>query len=91
MALRICLAWALFVLPGCSEPVSWQRLLASKITQEYPSYNPQATADGQLLVQRPGLPALPVDVTAISQFCLRGPRDCAYATDQMLIALRPAQ
>ena len=88
---RICLAVQLAALQGCSEPVSWQRLLASKITQEYPSYNPQATADGQLLVQRPGLSALPVDVIAISQFCQRGPRDCAYATDQVLIALRPAQ
>jgi hypothetical protein len=40
-------------------------------------------------VARPGLPERVVDVAPVAQFCQRGPRDCDYAVDQVLLALRP--
>jgi len=83
------LAIAVLMLVACSgEPPSWQKLLASKITEQYPNYQAQPAPNGGLLVQRPGLAPIPVDVNAIAQFCQRGPKDCDYATDQMLLELR---
>ena len=82
------MAAVLLALAACTQAVSWQTLLAAKIAQQYPAYQVQPAPDGGLLVQRPGLPALPIDVNAIAQFCLRGPKDCNYATDQMLLELR---
>lgn len=73
---------------ACSEAPSWQKLLRLRITDQYPAYRVTATANGGLLVERPGLTTLPVDVAAIAGFCLRGPKDCNYATDQMLLELR---
>jgi hypothetical protein len=82
-------AAALCALAACSDaPPSWQKLLAAKITEQYPAYQVQPAPDGGLLVQRPGQSAMPVDVNAIAQFCQRGPKDCDYATDQMLLELR---
>ena len=43
---------------------------------------------GGLVVERPGLAPVPVDVAAIARFCQRGPNDCNYATDQLLLELR---
>ncbi|MES2363347.1 MAG: hypothetical protein V4646_16370 [Pseudomonadota bacterium] len=84
-----CLLLALAAaLAACSEAPSWQKLLAAKISEQYPGYKVQATADGNLLVERPGLASMPVNVQAIAAFCLRGPRDCDYATDQMLLQLQ---
>ena len=81
------MAAVLLALAACTQAVSWQTLLAAKIAQQYPAYQVQPTPDGGLLVQRPGLPALPIDVNAIAQFCRRGPKNCNYATDQMLLEL----
>ena len=81
----LLMALALF---ACSEAPTWQKLLAAKITQQYPDYKAVRKADGSLLVERPGLASVPVDVDGIAKFCLRGPRDCNYATDQMLTALQ---
>ena len=75
------------MLTACTEPPSWQRLLSLKITEQYPSYKVVATAGGGLLVERPGKSALPVDADAIGRYCRRGPKDCNYATDQMLLEL----
>lgn len=80
---------ALLALTACSDPPpSWQKLLTAKITEQYPNYQVSQQADGQLLVKRPGLPDAPVDAEAIGRFCTRGPADCNYATDQMLLELR---
>lgn len=73
---------------ACGQPPSWQALLAAKISQQYPDVRVDATADGKLLVRQPGAPDAPVDVDAIARFCQRGPKDCNYATDQMLLELR---
>ena len=78
---------AVALLCACTEPPSWQKLLSLKITQQYPDYKVQTTASGSLLVERPGKIALPVDADAIGRFCQRGPKDCNYATDQMLLEL----
>lgn len=75
-------------LVACGQAPSWQKLLAAKISQQYPAYEVQTMADGSLLVRHPGMPDMPVDVNAIAQFCQRGPKDCNYATDQMLLELR---
>ena len=72
---------------ACTEPPTWQRLLTLKITEQYPDYKVQTTASGGLLVERPGKSTLPVDADAIGRFCQRGPKDCNYATDQMLLEL----
>ena len=73
---------------ACSEAPSWQKLLTAKIGEQYPQYTVQPSPGGQLLVERPGLSAVPVDVNAIAAFCLRGAKDCNYATDQLLLQLR---
>jgi hypothetical protein len=85
-----CLALSLACVlhAGCNEPFSWQRLIASKIAYEFPTYRVDQLADGRLLVHRPGLPDATVDVEPIGKLCQRGPKDCSYATDQMLVELR---
>ena len=37
---------------------------------------------------RPGMQAQTISVEPIAQHCLRGPRDCGYAVEQMLLVLR---
>jgi hypothetical protein len=77
------------LLAACNQPPpSWQKLLADKITEQYPTFQVTPTPDGDLMVARPGRAPLPVDVKAIAQFCQRGAKDCGYATDQMLLELR---
>ena len=84
---KLIAALTLLVACACSEAPSWQKLLATRISGQYPAYQVKPTAEGGLLVERPGLTAVPVDVDAIARFCLRGPKDCNYATDQMLLEL----
>lgn len=79
---------ALTALGACTQAPSWQKLLGAKISQQYPTYKVQPAANGNLLVERPGMSAAPVDVNAIAAFCLRGTKDCDYATDQMLLQLQ---
>ena len=83
----IAVATVLALMCACTEPPTWQRLLTLKITEQYPDYKVQTTASGGLLVERPGKSTLPVDADAIGRFCQRGPKDCNYATDQMLLEL----
>ena len=78
----------LLALAACTEAPSWQKLLAAKITEQYPGYQVQPAPGGGLMVERPGLAPVPVDVDAIARFCQRGPKDCNYATDQLLLDLR---
>lgn len=87
--LRASLATTLLALvAGCGPPPSWQQLLAAKIGEHYPTYTVLALPDGNLQVARPGLADQRIDVQAIGSFCQRGPKDCNYATDQMLLGLR---
>ncbi len=83
----LLLVAALTALGACTEAPTWQKLLTLKITEQYPDYKVQTTASGSLLVERPGKSAWPVDADAIGRFCQRGPKDCNYATDQMLLEL----
>ncbi|MES2412224.1 MAG: hypothetical protein V4614_00380 [Pseudomonadota bacterium] len=87
LSLLIALA-ALAALAGCTEAPSWQKLLGAKISQQYPAYTVHPSENGNLKVDRPGMASVPVDVNAIAAFCLRGTRDCDYATDQMLLQLQ---
>ena len=79
----------LLTLAACSQAPSWQSLLTAKILAQYPGYEVQPVEGGNVVVRRPGQADVPVDVNAIAQFCLRGTRDCDYATDQMLLELAP--
>jgi hypothetical protein len=91
IALLIGVTTALLALPACTEPTSWQTLLTAKIRQQYPSYDVQPQPDGSVIVRRPGQADAPVDVNAIGEFCRRGPKDCNYATDQVLLELGAAK
>ncbi|MES2184329.1 MAG: hypothetical protein V4505_07275 [Pseudomonadota bacterium] len=83
-------AGMLAMLAGCDQkPPSWDSLIAARITQQYPAYQTVPQPGGGLTVERPGLPAKPVDVAGIAQFCRRGPKDCDYAIDQLLLELQP--
>ena len=82
-------ATMLLILASCTQVPSWQSLLTAKILAQYPGYEVNPVADGNIVVRRPDLADVPVDVNAIAQFCLRGTRDCNYATDQMLLELAP--
>ena len=84
-------AVVLLTLAACTQAPSWQKLLTAKIVAQYPGYEVQRVADGNVIVRRPGQADVPVDVNAIAQFCLRGNRDCGYATDQMLLELASPQ
>ena len=76
-------------LTGCGQqPPSWDKLLSGKITGQYPDYRVSVTAPGHLSVERPGMPAQTVAVEPIARHCQRGPRDCGYAVEQMLLSLR---
>ena len=77
----------LLMLGACGAPPSWQKLLTQRITEQYPGYKVTQAADGNLKVERPGLPEAAVDVARIELLCRRGPKDCNYATDQMLTTL----
>jgi len=84
----LLLAAATLLLACGQKPPSWDVLLSGKIAGQYPDYSVTVTAPGQLSVQRPGMPAQTVSVEPIAQHCLRGPRDCSYAVEQMLLLLR---
>ena len=81
----------LLALAACTQAPSWQKLLTAKIVAQYPGYEVQPVPDGNVIVRRPGQADVPIDVNAIAQFCLRGTRDCDYATDQMLLELAASQ
>lgn len=86
------LGLASMFLAGCSPaPPSWDVLISSKISEHYPNYRVLSPEAGHLLVQRPGQMDKTVDVADIAKFCQRGPADCNYALDQMLLDLRGAQ
>jgi len=76
-------------LTACGQqPPSWDKLLYGKITGQYPDYRVSVLKPGLLRVERPGMPAKTVSVEPIAQHCLRGPKDCGYAVEQMLLVLR---
>lgn len=84
----LTLTIAIPLLFACTEAPTWQSLLSAKISEQYPDYKVQAATGGGLLVERPGKSTLPVDADAIGRFCQRGPKDCNYATDLMLLELQ---
>jgi hypothetical protein len=84
----LLLVTASLLLACGQQPPSWDKLLAGKITGQYPDYSVTVTAPGQLSVIRPTMPAKQVEVEPIAENCLRGPKDCSYAVEQMLLVLR---
>lgn len=76
-------------LAACNQaPPSWGTLLTAKIREQYPAYQVTPQPDDQLRVERPGLAPVTVAVAPIAQLCQRGPRECDYAVDQLLLTLR---
>lgn len=80
-------AWALLAACGQSPP-SWDKLLTGKVLGQYPTYAVTVPVAGQLQVERPGMPTKTIEVNPIAQHCLRGPKDCNYAVETMLVELR---
>lgn len=77
---------------GCSQQApSWDQLISARISEQYPAYTVLAPQAGQLRVLRPGQPERVIEVAPVAQFCQRGPADCNYAVDQLLLDLRGAQ
>ena len=86
---RLLVFASIAALGACNpEPVSWDKLIASRIAQQYPGYAVTLLEGGKLDVQRAGQESRRIEVAPIAQFCQRGPRDCEYAIDQMLLELR---
>ena len=82
----VCLACA------CSQQApTWDGLISAKITEQYPAFTVFTPQAGQLRVSRPGQPDKVIEVAPVAQFCQRGPADCNYAVEQLLIELRGAQ
>ena len=80
---------AALLLSACDQkPPSWDSLISAKITDQYPAYRVLPQPGGGLSVERPGLPPHAVDVDGIAKFCQRGPKDCDYALDQLLLELQ---
>lgn len=87
-AFSLSTAWAVAALCACSgAPPSWDRLLSIKINEQFPGYQVSPGEAGTLKVERPGRPAQTVEVAPIALLCQRGPRECDYAVDQMLLVL----
>ena len=77
------------LLTACGQsPPSWDNLLSGKVSGQYPTYTVTVPVAGQLRVERPGMPTKTIEVNPIAQHCLRGPKDCNYAVEQMLVELR---
>ena len=80
---------AAVLLAACGQsPPSWDILLSGKVLGQYPTYTVTVPEAGQLRVERPGMPTKTLAVNPIAQHCLRGPKDCNYAVEQMLVELR---
>ena len=89
MRLAVALTLMAALLGACGQqPPSWDTLLAGKIEGQYPDYRVTVSAPGVLAVSRPGMSGQTVDVLPIAQHCLRGPKDCNYAVERMLLMLR---
>ena len=77
------------LLAACGQsPPSWDNLISGKVLGQYPGYVVTVSVAGQLRVERPGMPVKTIEVTPIAQHCLRGPKDCNYAIEKMLLELR---
>ena len=75
-------------LAACDQrPLTWDRLLVQRITQERPDCVADTSTPGQLAVRCGSAPVQTVDSNDIAQFCQRGPRDCEYAIDQAVLGL----
>lgn len=92
-AAAVCLAALSTLIAACdSAPPSWDRLLAERIASHFPGCTVAAPGAGRLRLDCPGQAAQPIEVAPIAQFCQRGPRDCEYGVDQLLLSLKgPAQ
>ena len=86
-AVRLALLLAVW-LAGCTgEPPSWDTLLSRRIAQERPQCAVTTPAAGRLEIRCPGAAEQVLEVAPIAQHCQRGPRDCEYAIDQLLLGL----
>ena len=84
-------AWMLaLALSACNQtPPSWSHLIAQRLSEQYPKFQVTELPAQRLQVARPGLAPVVIDIDPVAAHCLRGPRDCDYAIDQLLLSLRP--
>jgi hypothetical protein len=78
----------LFVLAACTAPPELASAAGSENRRAVSGLSSAPMPDGNLRVQRPCAASVPVDVDAIARFCRRGPKDCNYGIEQMLLELR---
>ena len=84
----VAISIATFLAACGQSPPSWDNLISGKVLGQYPDYVVTVLLAGQLRVERPGMLVKTIEVAPISQHCLRGPKDCNYAIEKMLVELR---
>jgi len=90
--LRACAIAGALLLAACdSKPLDWNTLAASRIRDQVPAA--QITVlDAKTLEASVGGKTTRIDTAELQLLCNRGPKDCNYAFDQVVITLRgPAQ
>jgi len=83
-----CVAGAVLLSACNAAPASWDTIVTQRIGQERPRCVVTAPAPGTLDVRCPDGAPQRIDIAPIAQHCQRGPRDCEYAIDQVLLGLR---
>jgi hypothetical protein len=83
----ICAACSL---SGCDQtPPSWTHLIGQRVQDQYPNFRVTELPQERLQIERPGLPPQTVEIEPLALHCRRGPRDCDYVIDELLLKLRP--
>ena len=85
---HVAVGVAVFLAACGQSPPSWDNLISGKVLGQYPGYVVTVPVAGQLRVERPGMPVKTIEVAPIAQHCLRGPKDCNYVIEKMLVELR---
>jgi starvation-inducible outer membrane lipoprotein len=90
--LRACAIAGALLLAACdSKPLDWNTLAASRIRNQVPAAQ-ITVVDTRTLEANLGGKITRIDTAELQLLCNRGPKDCDYAFDQAVIALRgPAQ
>lgn len=90
MRLRVCAIAGTLLLAACdSKPLDWNTLAASRIRDQVPAAQ-ITVVDARTLEANLGGKTTRIDTAELQLLCNRGPKDCDYAFDQAVTALRGA-
>jgi hypothetical protein len=81
------LACALLLAACDSKPLDWNTLAASRIRDQVPAAQLKVLDAGTLEASLGGKTTR-IDTAELQLLCNRGPKDCNYAFDQVVLALR---